>query len=200
MKALIDQASDDLIRVPGGVEESCLLGDEKEFGGIEFIQMREQGFKKEFERVQRPAMFTDDAGPAFSGMLDEVVNGFPPAMGRIDRATPANDLRRGRRQIMRTERSIVCGMPRAKEIRIHTGQGSCWRGGVGCLVLAIGTGGVDSILNRGLPDMRGIRPAAPELPGGDPYCVGQSVCEREVLLVYPFVQKPWREEVPNRED
>lgn len=43
----------------------------KEFGGIEFIQMRGQGFKKEFERVQRPAMFTDDAGPAFSGMLDE---------------------------------------------------------------------------------------------------------------------------------
>ena len=48
--------------------------------------------------------------------------------------------------------------------------------------------------------MRGVRPAAPELPGGDPSCVGQSGCEREVLLVYPFFQKSWREEVPNRED
>lgn len=99
-----------------------MLGDEKEFRGIEFIQMRQQGFKKQFEGVERPAMFTDDAGSPFVGMLDKVMNGFPPAVRWIRRTTPANHLRRRGWEIVRTQWRIVGGVPGMNQIRIHAGQ------------------------------------------------------------------------------
>lgn len=69
------------------------------------------------------------------------------------------------------------------------------------LILAIGTGRIGpSVLNGGLPDMGRVRPAAPELTGGDPYGFGQSGCEGEILFVHPFVDQLWSQQIPNRED
>lgn len=45
-----------------------------------------------------------------------------------------------------------------------------------------------------------VRPAAPELTGRDPYRFRQSSCEVEILFVHPFVDQPWSQQIPNRED